>query len=153
MIDSREHTELSDRIVTRATNKVAGVNALIDGLKFEITNTSSDDPDCVQLMKKLRVLHQDLATALDELLLAEQSIIDAAAATLQLKANAAREKTSQKKPRRSKQGSMIDKQYTDVLVDLTITSPAVARDVTNSDNESCDEHHHDNDNVISDKEK
>jgi hypothetical protein len=72
-------------------------------------------------------------------LLAEQSIIDAAAATLQLKANAAREKTSKKKPRRSKQGSMIDKQYTDVLVDLTITSPAVARDVTNSDNESCDE--------------
>ncbi len=106
VIDSRELTELSDRIVTRATNKVAGVNALIDGLKFEITNTSSDDPDRVQLMKKLRVLHQDLATALDELLLAEQSIIDAAASTLQLKAEAAREKTSQKTLRRSKQGSI-----------------------------------------------
>lgn len=78
VIDIRERSDLSDRIVAMHKHKVAGKKALIEELKFLITNSSSDDPDRAAHMTQLKGLHHDLAMALDELALTERSIIDTA---------------------------------------------------------------------------
>jgi len=116
VIDNRVRTDLSDRIIAMQTNKVAGKKALIEELKFLITNTSSDDPDRSVYMKELKMLHHELGSALDELLLSEQSII--AAATLQIEAESTKTK--------NKSEGVTEVLNTDVIVDLTILSPAAS---------------------------
>ncbi|KAI2495196.1 hypothetical protein MHU86_19335 [Fragilaria crotonensis] len=124
VINNRERSDLSDRIVAMHTSKVAGKKVLIEELKFMIMNTSSDDPDRAVYMKDLKVLHRELGSALDELLQSEQSIIDAASKTLQLKQQAIAVASS---PRSTKEG--FHKLYNNVLVDLTISSPAASTSV------------------------
>lgn len=116
VIDNRVRTDLSDCIIAMQTNKVAGKKALIEELKFLITNTSSDDPDRSVYMKELKMLHHELGSALDELLLSEQSII--AAATLQIEAESTKTK--------NKSEGVTEVLNTDVIVDLTILSPAAS---------------------------
>ncbi|KAI2504026.1 hypothetical protein MHU86_10388 [Fragilaria crotonensis] len=123
VINNRERSDLSDRIVAMHTSKVAE-KVLIEELKFMIMNTSSDDPDRAVYMKDLKVLHRELGSALDELLQSEQSIIDAASKTLQLKQQAIAVASS---PRSTKEG--FHKLYNNVLVDLTISSPAASTSV------------------------
>ena len=93
VIEIRERTDLSDRIVAMHTNKVAGKKALLEELKFLITNSSSDDPDRAMYMKQLKMLHQDLAMALDELASTERTIIDTGMEQLNKQADTALAKT------------------------------------------------------------
>jgi hypothetical protein len=79
---------MSDQIVAMHTTKVAGKKVLIEELRFLITNASSDNPDRAAYIKELKVLHRELGSALNKLLQSEQSIIDAASKTLQLKQQA-----------------------------------------------------------------
>jgi hypothetical protein len=78
MIEHREQSQISDRIIAMNKKRVAGQKLLINEHKFLISHLPPDDPQRQLYMQELRIMNQDLAVAINSLITSEQDIIDQA---------------------------------------------------------------------------
>ena len=76
MIEHREQSQISDRIIAMNKKRVAGQRLLINEHKFLIlSNLPSNDTQCLLYMQELRIMNQALAVAIEMLTSSEQDII------------------------------------------------------------------------------
>lgn len=76
MIDHREQSQISDRIIAMNRKKVGGQKLLLDEHKYLISKTPDNDPQLPLYLRELREMNKALADAIIALAAAEQAIID-----------------------------------------------------------------------------
>jgi hypothetical protein len=78
MIEHREQSQISDRIIAMNKKRVAGKKLIINEHKFLISHLPPDDLQRRLDMQELRIMDQDLAVAINTLTTSEEDIIDQA---------------------------------------------------------------------------